>query len=64
MYYSESDESDKPSCSDDKSGNLGQSKSNESEKQLCDTKYAPSVKPSKTSVTCITGGSIALATSS
>jgi len=33
-------------------------------KQLFDREYAPSVKHSKTSVTCITGGNIALAASS
>jgi len=66
MYDSESDESDKPRCSDDESGHLGQSQSefNESDKQLFDTEYDPSVKHSKTSVTCITGGNIALAASS
>jgi len=66
MYDSESDESDKLRCSDDESGHLGQSQSesNESKKQLCDTEYAPSVKHSKTSVTCITGGNIMLTTSS
>jgi len=66
MYDSESDESDKPRCSDDESGHLGQSQSesNESEKQMLDTEYIPSVKHSQLSVTCITGGNIALAASS
>jgi len=64
MYDSESDESDKPRHSDDESGHLGQSNQDESNKQLGDEKYAPSVKPSKTSVACTTGGNIALATSS
>jgi len=62
---SESDESIKPRCSNDESGHLGQSRSdNDSEKQLCDTTHAPSVKHSKTSVRCITGSNITLATSS
>jgi len=40
---------------------LGQfSVSNESRKQLYTTKHVPSVKQSKTSVTCVTGGNIAL----
>jgi len=65
MYDSESDESNKPRFSDDESGHLGQSTQNdESDKQLGDEKYAPSVKPSKLSVACTAGGNIALATSS
>jgi len=45
MSDSESDESIKPRCSDDESGHLGQTGSdNESEKQLCDTTHVPSVK--------------------
>jgi len=65
MPDSESDESIKPRCWDDESGHLGQSGSdNESKKQLCDTTHAQFVKHSKTSVTCITGGNIELATSS
>jgi len=56
MYDSESDESDKPSSSDDESGHLGQSNQDESNKQLSDEKHSPSVKPSKTSVACTTGG--------
>jgi len=49
MYDSESDESNKPGCSDDESGHLGQSQSetNKSERQLCDTECAPSVKHSQ-----------------
>jgi len=44
---------------------MGQSNEDyESDKQLGDEKYAPSVKHSKTSETCITGGNIALTTSS
>jgi len=66
MYDSESDESIKPRCSDDESGHLGHSRSesNESERQLFNPEYDPSVKHSKISVTCITGGNIALAASS
>jgi len=45
MYDSESDESIKPWCSDDDSGHLGQSQSesNESERQLLNPEFAPSV---------------------
>jgi len=65
MSDSESDESIQPRRSDDESGRLGQTGSYiESEKQTCPTQHVPSVKHSKTSVTCITGGNIALATSS
>jgi len=60
----ESDESDKPGCSDSESGHLGQSKQDESNKQLGDKKYTPSVKLSKLSVACTTRGNIALPTSS
>jgi len=64
MCDSESDESDKPGCSDSESGHPGQSKQDVSSKQLGDKKYAPSVKLSKISVACTTGGNIALAASS
>jgi len=65
MSDSESNESIQPRRSDNESGHLGQIWSdNESGKQRYTTKYAPSVKQSKTSVTCITGGNIELATSS
>jgi len=61
----ESDELIRPRCLDDESGHLRQSRSDiDSEKQLRDTTQAPSVKHSKTSVTCITRGNIALPTSS
>jgi len=63
MYDSESDESDKPGCSDSESGHPGQSKQDVN-KQLGDKKYAQSVKPSKISVASTTGGNIALATRS
>jgi len=65
MYDSESDDSSKPRCSDDVSEHLGhsQSESNELEKQLFNPEYDPSVKHSKTLVTCITGGSIAVVAS-
>jgi len=48
MYDSESDESIKPRRSDDESGHLGHSQSeyNESEKQLFNPEYDPSVKHS------------------
>jgi len=65
MSDSKSDESIQPRSSDDESGHLGQLGSdNEWEKQPCATKHIPSVKHSKTSVTCITGGNIEFATSS
>jgi len=53
MYVSESEESDKPKCSDVESGNLGQSSQDKSNKQLGDEMYAPSVKSCKTSVACL-----------
>jgi len=65
MSDSESEESTQPRCSHDESGHLGQlGSNNKSVKQPCATKHAPSVKQSKTSVTCITGGNIEFATSS
>jgi len=51
MYDSKSDESDKPRCSDDESGHLGQSESesNELERQLFNPEFNPSVKHSQLS---------------
>jgi len=61
MSDSEPENSIQSRCSDDELEHLGQaSVSNESRKQPYTTKHAPLVKQSKTSVTCITGGNIAL----
>jgi len=63
MYYSKSDESDKPGCSDSESGHPGKSQEDVN-KQLGNKKRAQSVKLSKISEASATGGNIALATSS